>query len=689
MACCPSLGAGLLLRAARLRLSTHRSSCIWWSRLPQAQRKPWCPQQLPQAAAHTPSSRRGFTSEVESPRRMGTLKKWHDDRGFGFILEPDTGKDLFVHRSSLQTSMTPVEGLTVFYEVAWNDRHKQLNAVKVEGAEEQQGNTGTTGSQEIHEEHEWKETPQLPEDRSKLEFLQEQLESASDQQSAVGNALRSQLGSSSSSSLNLPGLTKEPLQVEALKVPSGASTEQRVELMMGQMEQLRLQGLQNQQLLLQGIYAMLQQQAVQNASLERTLLAVADRIGPASGGPPAADGMRLGWQGSIEAPLYNSSELGGGTLAEGTEGSGTQGETTQHRDPVAAPPAPEKSTSLKLEPSIKPHVEEEPVTKEQAVAAEERKEGQEREVEKKEEPHVEAKGQESKAQQQEVEANIGTSEETQDVGRPTSLSQPSGPPAADGMRLGWQGSIEAPLYNSSELGGGTLAEGTEGSGTQGETTQHRDPVAAPPAPEKSTSLKLEPSIKPHVEEEPVTKEQAVAAEERKEGQEREVEKKEEPHVEAKGQESKAQQQEVEANIGTSEETQDVGRPTSLSQPSGWKASRFHLIGFFNNWSLDSAATRECGERFEVRRNAQKAGNGGMLREEFQILGDKSWDKRVFPAGGSGEVVVLLKPGQPEPAEQSTEQVAGHGRNWAIDGRPGTSYRVTYEPLSRTVLCESM
>ncbi|CAE8613224.1 unnamed protein product [Polarella glacialis] len=317
--------------------------------------------------------------------------------------------------------------------------------------------------------------------------------------------------------------------------------------MMRQMEQLRLQGLQNQQLLLQGIYAMLQQQAVQNASLERTLLAVADRIGPASGGPPAADGMRLGWQGSIEAPLYNSSELGGGTLAEGTEGSGTQGETTQHRDPVAAPPAPESSTSLKLEPSIKPHVEEEPVTKEQAVAAEERKEGQEREVEKKEEPHVEAKGQESKAQQQEVDANIGTSEETQ----------------------------------------------------------------------------------------------------------------------------------------------DVGRPTSLSQPSGWKASRFHLIGFFNNWSLDSAATRECGERFEVRRNAQKAGNGGMLREEFQILGDKSWDKRVFPAGGSGEVVVLLKPGQPEPAEQSTEQVAGHGRNWAIDGRPGTSYRVTYEPLSRTVLCEAM
>lgn len=41
------------------------------------------------------------TSEVPEDRITGKVKKWVDDRGFGFILA-DTGAEYFVHRTDLE-----------------------------------------------------------------------------------------------------------------------------------------------------------------------------------------------------------------------------------------------------------------------------------------------------------------------------------------------------------------------------------------------------------------------------------------------------------------------------------------------------------------------------------------------------------------------------------------------------------
>lgn len=52
------------------------------------------------------------------PREAGELINWKDDRGFGFIRQPDGGADLFVHIKSIQkTNMRPKTGDHVFYSI--------------------------------------------------------------------------------------------------------------------------------------------------------------------------------------------------------------------------------------------------------------------------------------------------------------------------------------------------------------------------------------------------------------------------------------------------------------------------------------------------------------------------------------------------------------------------------------------
>jgi CspA family cold shock protein len=48
----------------------------------------------------------------------GTVKWFNDDKGFGFITPDDSGKDLFVHHSSIQGSgfKSLAEGAKVSYD---------------------------------------------------------------------------------------------------------------------------------------------------------------------------------------------------------------------------------------------------------------------------------------------------------------------------------------------------------------------------------------------------------------------------------------------------------------------------------------------------------------------------------------------------------------------------------------------
>ena len=52
----------------------------------------------------------------------GTVKKWVDEKGFGFLTPNDGGDDAFCHRSVLENAEALMEGDSVEYEVEYDDR---------------------------------------------------------------------------------------------------------------------------------------------------------------------------------------------------------------------------------------------------------------------------------------------------------------------------------------------------------------------------------------------------------------------------------------------------------------------------------------------------------------------------------------------------------------------------------------
>ncbi|CAL1169931.1 unnamed protein product [Cladocopium goreaui] len=114
---------------------------------------------------------------------------------------------------------------------------------------------------------------------------------------------------------------------------------------------------------------------------------------------------------------------------------------------------------------------------------------------------------------------------------------------------------------------------------------------------------------------------------------------------------------------------------------------FNLVGFFNDWDAENEPMQGGSWRLSIRNGAPMGSRKGVQREEFQILEDGSWDKRLFPAGGTEETVVLLRPGRPSRAEMSSPETPGHGRNWAVEGKPGAAFKVTYSSKDRSISCE--
>merc|ERR1711874_305718 len=58
----------------------------------------------------------------------GVVKKWMDEKGFGFISPDDGGDDVFVHRSALSDVDYLEEGDTVKYQVEYDDRKGKYKA---------------------------------------------------------------------------------------------------------------------------------------------------------------------------------------------------------------------------------------------------------------------------------------------------------------------------------------------------------------------------------------------------------------------------------------------------------------------------------------------------------------------------------------------------------------------------------
>lgn len=68
------------------------------------------------------------------PIEKGTLVRWMDEKGFGFIT-PENGKnDIFIHISALKSSRKPIIGDTILYEadIDANGKSRAVNAI-IEG----------------------------------------------------------------------------------------------------------------------------------------------------------------------------------------------------------------------------------------------------------------------------------------------------------------------------------------------------------------------------------------------------------------------------------------------------------------------------------------------------------------------------------------------------------------------------
>ncbi|CAL1136623.1 unnamed protein product [Cladocopium goreaui] len=134
---------------------------------------------------------------------------------------------------------------------------------------------------------------------------------------------------------------------------------------------------------------------------------------------------------------------------------------------------------------------------------------------------------------------------------------------------------------------------------------------------------------------------------------------------------------------------EASSPEATSDP-GVEVTSHHIVGSWEKWSIHkSAMAGDDGLRHRVvlRSDAPKGKASNSVREEFQIVGNKSWDLRYYPAGGDKEEVVVLKPGGPGSKAALGSKKKGHGRNWAVEGAAGASFDIIFDTQSQMVKSE--
>eukprot|EP00930_Biecheleria_cincta_P071887 TRINITY_DN5933_c0_g1_i3.p1 TRINITY_DN5933_c0_g1~~TRINITY_DN5933_c0_g1_i3.p1 ORF type:complete len:570 (+),score=94.34 TRINITY_DN5933_c0_g1_i3:53-1762(+) len=532
------------------------------------------------------SGRFSFSSDA---RRTGVVGRWNEKRGFGFIKPDDGDKELFVHRSSIRQGMQLSSGQAVSFKVRWNEQKQQNHAISIDDrvAREDEGmwpsvDDGALDSEkcdparsaQVREELELRtgssrrvgiqtkpndDAQEESEVEVKVKKVEEKLTSVSQSQQAW---------STSASSFQ----QLEHMPIEPLKIPENASIDQRLDLLTGHVEQLRVQGQQMQQLLLQGMFAMVKQQAAQNANLERAVLALAENWG-GKGGLTQVQGRVADADVIAPATKHNAAP----SLSESRDdirksASDARGETRN-------PDVPREKPSEKASQS-----------------------------------HADA--------------------------RMADLAEPAVTPTEN---------LTEPVDSKPET-----------------------PVASKGASPPEVALAQE-------------KESALEKEGLKQSQAATEEKSASAVVEPLG-------AGVETREASNEEIRRGIReasPAKREQKKPVEVVHFpihQLVGSFNDWTINSNHEQTCGTWVTVRPSSPKIGRG-LHREEFQILANGSWDKRLFPSGGTNETVVVLTPGKTCKAAECTPKASGHGRNWAIDGKPGSSFRVTFDPETLDISCE--
>lgn len=526
------------------------------------------------------SGRCCFSSDA---RRTGVVRRWNDDRGFGFIKPDEEDKELFVHRSSVRQGMQLSSGQAVSFEVKWNEQKQQNHAISIHDPtpREDEGmwpsvddgaldteKCDPARSAQVREELELKtgssrrvavqtkpknDAPQESEVELKMKKLEEQLTSVSQSQQAWSSFQQ-----------------LEHVPIEPLRIPEDVSTEQRLDLLTGHVEQLRVQGQQMQQLLLQGMFAMVKQQAAQSANLERAVLALAENLG--------ANGSQTAAAAAVIAPT--TEHHAAPSLSE-TRRSAVQNLTRDSKDETPDQPREEKPNEKVI-----------------------------------------------------VTNNSQSHADTQ----AEDLAEPAATPTEE---------VTKPTASNPKTVAASKNESTP------QVAQEKDSM-----PEKE-KLRESQAAKEVESAFVVSSEPLNAAAEKNEPSREET-----------------QQGVVEGSSAKAKETttEVVNFPIH------------HLVGSFNDWTIHSNHEQTCGTWVTVRPSAPKIGRG-LHREEFQILADGSWDKRLFPSGGTNETVVALTPGKTCKAAECTPKASGHGRNWAIDGKPGSTFRVTLDPETLIISCE--
>jgi len=144
---------------------------------------------------------------------------------------------------------------------------------------------------------------------------------------------------------------------------------------------------------------------------------------------------------------------------------------------------------------------------------------------------------------------------------------------------------------------------------------------------------------------------------------------------------------VQVEAAAEGEAASLASPRASPAAARGPASSHNLVGSFGGWSIHREPMASVEDSGRVRHQITVRPDAPKGREDFQIVGNASWDLRLYPAGGDKEETVVLQPGGAG-SKAADLRGKGHGRNWAVEGKPGTKFNILYDPATQMVSCEN-